>query len=170
MKTQGKQQSIRCISFSADTVRYIHLPWKGRFWSIGIIHWALRCGVRAADAYCICLSESAQRLAFSWTPCRISSNKYGNLSMRAKLLSSCFCLLHSLVKYHFSINRLIANNKIGAFSAGNYLLRHDHSENVSHVKIKHFQCAGSLLPPLLCLSVNICRRYDNSYSEIICAQ
>lgn len=36
------------------------------------------------------LSESALRLAFSWTPRRISSNKYGNLSMRAKLLSRCF--------------------------------------------------------------------------------
>lgn len=135
-----------------------------------ITHWDLCCSVQAADAYCICLSESAQRLAFSWTPCRISSNKYGNLSMRAKLLSSCFCLLHSLVKYHFSINRLIANNKIGAFSTGNYLLQHNHSENILHMRIKHFLFAQYLLSSLLCFSIIICRRYDNGYSEIICAQ
>lgn len=95
---------------------------------------------------CICFSESASRLAFSWTPHRVSGNKYGNLSMRAKLLSSCFCLLHSLVKYHFSINSVIANSKIGAFATGNYLLQHDHSENILLIKIKHFQFVQYLSP------------------------
>lgn len=57
--------------------------------------------------------------------------------MRAKLLSNWFCLLHSLVKYHFSINRLIANSKIGAFATGNYLLQHDHTENILLINISN---------------------------------
>lgn len=74
------------------------------------------CVVVCSLQMCVCFSESARRLAFSWAPHRVLGNKYGNLSMRASLLSGCFCLLHSLVKYHFSINILIANCTIGAFA------------------------------------------------------
>lgn len=41
---------------------------------------------------------------------------------------------------------MIANSKIGAFATGNYLLRHDHSENILRTKIKHFQFVQYLSP------------------------
>lgn len=41
---------------------------------------------------------------------------------------------------------MIANSKIGAFATGNYLLRHDHSENILLTKIKHFQFVQYLSP------------------------
>lgn len=66
---------------------------------------------------CVCFSESAWRLAFSWAPHRVLGNKYGNLSMRASLLSACFCLLLGLVKYHFSINTLMSNSTRGSAAA-----------------------------------------------------
>lgn len=87
---------------------------------------------------CVCFSESAWRLAFSWAPHRVLGNKYGNLSMRASLLSACFCLLLGLVKYHFSINTLISNCTTGASATDCYLRWCVDLENVFLHKLPQF--------------------------------
>lgn len=101
----------------------------------------IQYGLRAAVCWlqmCVCFSESAWRLAFSWAPHRVLGNKYGNLSMRASLLSACFCLLLGLVKYHFSINTLISNCTIGASATDYYLRWCVDLENVFLHKLSQF--------------------------------
>lgn len=92
---------------------------------------------------CVCFSESAWRLAFSWAPHRVLGNKYGNLSMRASLLSACFCLLLGLVKYHFSINTPISNCTTGASATDYYLHWCSDLENVFLHELPQFALSCS---------------------------
>lgn len=123
-KSSSQSCALQLPLLCNELLKLQHLAPKGRFSSI-------RChtvwpALHGTGCRCTFVSVSQRS---DWHSVELPAGFQAiNMEIWAWEPSSClaaFCLLHSLVKYHFSINRLIANSEIGVFTT-DYLLQHDH--------------------------------------------